>query len=229
MLREIVLDTETTGLDPSTGDRIVEIGAVELLNGVPSGSTFHVYLNPQRDVPAEAVRIHGLTAEFLSDKPLFGQIVDDFLDFIGEDRLVIHNAEFDMRFINAELALQKRAALPAGRALDTLPLARRRHPGASATLDALCARYGIDTSRRKKHGALLDSELLAEVYLELNGGRQSTFSLQTAAKEKIKLDTSGLIDRRPAPLASRLTQEEVAAHETLIDRIGAKAMWRRQN
>jgi DNA polymerase-3 subunit epsilon len=176
-MREIVLDTETTGLDALRGDRLVEIGCLELLNHIPSGQTFHVYLNPERDMPREAFNVHGLSEEFLKDKPLFGSLAGDFLNFVGTARLVIHNASFDMKFINAELVRAKRAALPMDQVLDTLALARRKHPGARASLDELSQRYGIDTSRRIKHGALLDAEILAEVYIELTGGRQTSLGL----------------------------------------------------
>ncbi len=226
MLREIVLDTETTGLDPATGDRIVEIGALELLNGVPSGNIFHVYLNPERDVPEGAVRVHGLTSDFLKDKPLFKSIVEDFRAFIGGDRLVIHNAEFDIRFLNAELARLEAPAIQMERVLDTLALARRRHPGAANSLDALCNRYGVDSTRRKKHGALLDAELLAEVYLELNGGRQSAFALtQVAVVAEQSLDIENLLAERPAPLASRLCEFDLESHRALVAALGDKALW----
>src|SRR5690554_2170741 len=180
-MREIVLDTETTGFEPQEGHRIVEIGAVELLNHLPTGRTFHAYMNPQRPMPTEAFDVHGLGDEFLRDKPLFTHIVDEFLAFIGEEaRLVIHNASFDMRFLNAELHWCKRKPLAPQRALDTLAIARKRFPGSPCSLDALCRRYGIDNSARTKHGALLDSEILAEVYLELMGGRQPDFALADA-------------------------------------------------
>ena len=180
-MREIVLDTETTGLDPDSGDRLVEIGAVELVNHMPTGRTFHVYVNPQRDVPQEAVDVHGLTAQFLADKPVFAAIAAEFAAFIGDARLVIHNAAFDMKFLNAELGWAGQPTVPWARAVDTLDLARRRFPGAQNTLDALCRRFGVDNSVREKHGALLDSELLAEVYLELMGGRQPDLSLAVVA------------------------------------------------
>lgn len=170
-MREIVLDTETTGLDPHTGDRIVEIGAVELFNHVATGATFHEYLDPQRDMPAEAFAVHGLSTEFLRGKPKFADVAARFVAFVGDAKLVIHNAEFDMKFINAELDRIGAPAIPMSQAIDTLHIARRRFPGAQANLDALCRRFGIDNSGREKHGALLDSELLAEVYLELSGGR----------------------------------------------------------
>ena len=169
-MREIVLDTETTGLDPSSGDRIVEIGAVELFNHIPTGKTYHQYINPQRDMPEGAFAVHGLSAEFLSDKPLFADVAQAFLDFIGDSKLVIHNASFDMKFINAELKWVDRPELPWSQALDTLAIARKKFPGAQNSLDALCRRFGIQT-KRELHGALLDSEILAEVYLELIGGQ----------------------------------------------------------
>ena len=176
-MREIVLDTETTGLDPALGDRIVEIGAVELVNHMPTGRSYHAYVNPERDVPQDAVAVHGLSAAFLADKPTFVAIAEEFTAFIGDARLVIHNAGFDMKFLNAELGWAGRPALPLARAVDTIELARRRFPGAQNSLDALCRRFGVDNSAREKHGALLDSELLAEVYLELIGGRQPDLTL----------------------------------------------------
>lgn len=177
MTREIVLDTETTGIDPYSGHRVVEIGCVELHCAVPTGKNFHVYLNPERDVPEEAFRVHGLSSDFLKDKPLFTEVVDDFLAFIEESPLVIHNAGFDMRFINAELERLGFSTLPMNRAIDTVLMARKKFPGSPASLDALCRRFNIDLSTRIKHGALLDAELLAEVYLELLGGRQSMLTL----------------------------------------------------
>ena len=176
-MREIILDTETTGLDPNRGDRLVEIGGIELVNHFPTGRTYHVYINPERDMPEEAFRVHGLSAEFLSDKPRFAELVDDFTAFIEGARLVIHNASFDMGFINAELKRAGRSLFPMDMVTDTLSMARRRFPGAAVSLDALCSRFGIDNSRRTKHGALLDAELLADVYIELIGGRQASFGL----------------------------------------------------
>lgn len=176
-LREIVFDTETTGFEPGEGHRLVEMGGVELENHLPTGRTFHVYLNPERDVPADAVRIHGLTTEFLKDKPTFTEKVGEFLDFIGDATLVIHNAEFDMKFVNAELKAAGFKPLSMSRVIDTLPMARKKYPGQPANLDALCRRFKIDNSNRKLHGALLDAELLAEVYLEMLGGRQHGFGL----------------------------------------------------
>lgn len=181
MTREIVLDTETTGFEPSEGHRIVEIGCVELDGLLPTGKTFHVYINPQRDMPAGAYEVHGLSAEFLSGFPVFEAQVEGFLDFIGDAPLVIHNASFDMKFINAELTTLGRPVLPSSRAIDTLAMARKAFPGSPASLDALCRRFGIDNASRTLHGALLDSELLAEVYLELRGGRQPGFGLDAMA------------------------------------------------
>ena len=225
-MREIVLDTETTGLDPASGHRIVEIGAVELMDLMPTGATFHVYINPERDVPAEATNVHGLTREFLSKHNPFNMIAREFLDFIGNDRLVIHNAEFDMRFLNAELARLELPVLPPQRALDTLLLARRRHPGASNSLDALCGRYGIDLSRRKFHGALLDSQLLAEVYLELSGGRQSALTLVAMQTRKIAV-TLEPVSARTEPLALARTEAETVAHNALVASLGEKSIWAR--
>src|SRR3981189_1032994 len=212
-MREIVLDTETTGLDPYQGHRLIEIGCVELVNRIPSGQTFHRYLNPERDVPAEAFAIHGLSGEFLKDKPRFAEIVDDLVAFLGDAPLVAHNAMFDLGFINAEFVRCNKSLVERERLVATLMLARRRHPGGPNKLDDLCARYGIDNSRRTKHGALLDAELLAEVYAELVGGRQARFSLdrkQTA----IRALTVASAKERPAPLAPRLTSDEEKAHRT---------------
>ena len=223
-MREIVLDTETTGLDPAQGHRIVEIGCVELLNSIPTGQNYHVYLNPERDMPEEAQRIHGLSSAFLADKPRFADVVGEFLAFIGEDRLVIHNADFDMKFLNAELKKLGKPVLSFDRVLDTLALARRKNPGASASLDALCARYNIDNSRRTKHGALLDSEILAEVYAELLGGRQSTLVLSDQARSPASRQ-SRTARQRPEPLPLRLTAQEQEAHEKFIAKMGDKALW----
>ena len=224
-MREIILDTETTGLDPATGDRLVEIGCLEVLNSIPTGQVFHVYLDPQRDVPEEAFRVHGLSREFLTGKPLFEHVVEEFLTFIAEDPLVIHNAEFDMRFINAELKRLNRAAIGNHRVVDTLAMARKKHPGASNSLDALCARYRIDNSRRTKHGALLDSEILAEVYAELLGGRQTAMSLNIETATIIET-TVTIAGQRSTPLEPTLTDEEIAAHAAFIAEMGEKALWR---
>lgn len=225
-MREIILDTETTGLDPYRGDRLVEIGCIELLNRISTGETFHCYINPERDMPQQAFAVHGLSAEFLADKPLFADIADDFLSFIGDSPLVIHNASFDISFINAELERAARPQIPRDRLIDTLLLARRKHPGVSNRLDDLCARYGIDNSHRTLHGALLDSELLAEVYIELIGARQAQLVLSENADSK----AGGIIETarrvRPTPLAPRVTEQDIAAHEAMVTSLGDKALWR---
>ena len=227
MIREIILDTETTGLDPATGDRIVEIGAVELLNHLPTGRTFHVYINPERDMPKEAEAVHGLSSAFLSDKPVFAAIAQEFLDFIGDAALVIHNASFDMAFLNAELGFLRLGPIPPEQVIDTLHIARQKHPGSANSLDALCRRYGIDNSKRTKHGALLDSELLAEVYLELIGGRQTALMLEaTATKKAATVVAAQITFQRPVPLASRLTEEERAAHAAFVAGLGEHALWK---
>lgn len=229
-MREIVLDTETTGLDPDSGDRLVEIGCIELINLVPTGATYHQYVNPQRDMPEGAFAVHGLSAAFLAGHPVFAQIVDGFLAFIGDARLVIHNAEFDMRFLNAELRRAGRPTLSGDRVLDTLALSRRRFPGASASLDALCRRFGVDASGRTLHGALLDSQLLAEVYLELMGGRQTGLDLGSLARQTGPMSITGPKPRRarPRPLPARLTDEEARAHAEMIARMGDSALWTRR-
>lgn len=228
-MREIVLDTETTGFEPEDGDRIVEIGAVELLNHVPTGRTYHQYINPQRSMPKEAFEVHGLGDDFLRDKPLFVDIAQDFVDFIGDATLVIHNAAFDMKFLNAELGWVKRPLLPMDRALDTLAIARRRFPGSPASLDALCRRFGIDNSNRTLHGALLDSEILAEVYLELIGGRQPDFALATDPTDQSRGETGSTwrAGPRPTPLSSRLTETEAAAHAAFVAELGDDALWKK--
>ena len=227
-MREIVLDTETTGFEPSEGDRIVEIGAVELFNHLPTGRTYHQYINPKRNMPEAAFNVHGLSEEFLSDKPVFKDIAQEFIDFIKDSKLVIHNASFDMKFLNAELGWVNRPALPVHQAIDTLAIARRKFPGSPASLDALCRRFGIDNSSRTLHGALLDSEILAEVYLELVGGRQPDLVLSGPAVKTTK-DGAPSADWRPTPrpkpLASRLSETEKAAHETFIAALGADALW----
>lgn len=228
-MREIVLDTETTGLDPDTGDRLVEIGAVELNRHVPTGNTYHQYINPERDVPQGAVDVHGLTSDFLRDKPLFREIYGDFLDFIGDAKLVIHNASFDMKFLNAELKWLGKPAIPFDRAIDTLEIARRKFPGSPASLDALCRRFNIDNSSRTLHGALLDSEILAEVYLELIGGKQPGLMFASdSTKPKEASRTNGATPViRPNPLPPRLSEEERAAHAAFVDGIGENALWKR--
>ncbi len=226
-IREIVLDTETTGLDPFTGDRLVEVGCVELLNSIPSGQTFHRYIDPERDMPAEAFRVHGLSREFLTGKPKFAEIASDFLDFIGDAKLVIHNAEFDMKFLNAELKLINFPVLGFDRVVDTLSIARRKHPGAPNSLDALCARYGIDNSRRTKHGALLDAEILAEVYLELSGGRQTVFELAATAVQKVEISVTNLLTARQSEILPQIDAAELEAHAKAVAAFGDKAVWRK--
>ena len=225
-MREIVLDTETTGLDPAAGHRVVEIGAVEIVNKVATGRRFHVYLNPQRDMPDEAFRVHGLSEDFLADKPLFAHVALEFLAFVEDAPLVIHNAEFDIRFLDHELTTAGHSPLGFSRAIDTLAIARRKHVGASNSLDSLCTRYGISTSHRILHGALLDAQLLADVYLELSGGMQSSFSLHVAADAALALVHHGLT-ARPAPLSVVVHEGERVAHETLIETLGATALWRK--
>ncbi|MCS0495125.1 DNA polymerase III subunit epsilon [Ancylobacter sp. MQZ15Z-1] len=225
-MREIVLDTETTGLNPLTGDRLVEIGCVEIYNRIPTGQNYHVYINPERDMPAEAFAVHGLSSEFLADKPLFAAVAEEFLAFIGNDPLVIHNAAFDIGFLNAELARLGRPAIVFDRVVDTLSLARRRHPGGSNRLDDLMTRYGIDGSRRTKHGALLDSELLAEVYAELCGGKQTALSLTIEERTVVVADGGPAAPlQRPHPLPPRVHAEELAAHEAFIATLGEGALW----
>ena len=228
-MREIVLDTETTGFEPSEGHRIVEIGAVELINHVPTGQTYHQYINPERSMPEAAFAVHGLGDDFLSDKPVFAKIGQAFLEFIADAPLVIHNAAFDMKFLNAELNWMGAAQLPAAQAVDTLAIARRKFPGAPATLDALCRRFSIDNSMREKHGALLDSEILAEVYLELIGGRQPGLSLdaERAASGRTAQGTGWRPKPRPKPLPQRLTEAEVEAHGHFVDALGPDSVWAR--
>ena len=225
-MREIVLDTETTGLDPLRGDRLVEIGCIEILNRMPTGQTFHRHLNPERDVPAEAFAVHGLSSQFLADKPLFAHVVDEFLEFIADAPLVIHNASFDISFINAELDRMQRPPIARDRLIDTLLLARRKHPGVSNRLDDLCSRYAIDNSRRTKHGALLDAELLAEVYIDLIGARQSQWVL---AGEVRDARTGGYGDmprrQREVPLVARVTDEDRIAHRAFIATLGDRPIW----
>jgi DNA polymerase III subunit epsilon len=225
-MREIVLDTETTGLDPFQGDRLVEIGCVELVNRIPSGQTFHRYFYPERGMPAEALAIHGLTDEFLKDKPLFADAVDELIAFLGDAPLVIHNAAFDLGFLNAELERAGRGLIARERMVDTLLIARRKHPGGANRLDDLCVRYAIDNSRRTKHGALLDAELLAEVYVELIGARQAQLILSQAATLVPAGGAAIVIRTRPQPLAPRLSDEERAAHRAFVATLGEAAIWR---
>ena len=225
-MREIVFDTETTGLDPYQGHRLIEIGCIELVNRFPTGQTFHHYLNPERDVPAEAFAIHGLSYDFLKGKPVFADIVADLLAFVGDAPLIAHNAAFDLGFLNAELERAGRAAVSRERMVDTLLIARRKHPGGANRLDDLCVRYAIDNSRRVKHGALLDAELLAEVYVELIGARQAQLILsQTAAPVHVTGEPI-VVRERPVPLAARITDEIRAAHRKFIATLGEKAIWR---
>src|SRR5262249_33231298 len=214
ILREIVLDTETTGLDPLAGHRIVEIACLELINHIPTGRSYQCYVNPERDVPIEAMEVHGLTIEFLSDKPSFAQVADDLLEFIDGAPLVIHNAEFDIRFLNAELQRLQRSLLGSERIIDTLQIARQKFPGAAIGLDALCRRFGIDNSTRTKHSALLDTELLADVYLELMGGRQAGLDLMAAIPPIVGLVMDARVPRAARPHAP--TEAELIAHAVLV-------------
>ena len=226
-MREIVFDTETTGLDPYQGHRLVEIGCIELVNRFPTGRTFHRYLNPERDMPQEAFAVHGLSVDFLKPQPLFASIVEELLAFIGDAALIAHNATFDLSFLNAELERVKQAIIPRDRLIDTLLLARRKFPGASNRLDDLCARFGIDNSRRTKHGALLDAELLAEVYVELVEARQAQLGLVAVSAAPVAAsNTVVAVKIRPVPLPSRVTGAERAAHVALIAALGDKAIWR---
>jgi DNA polymerase-3 subunit epsilon len=225
-MREIVFDTETTGLDPYKGDRLVEIGCIEMINRFATGRTFHRYINPERDMPQEAFAVHGLSSDFLGDKPVFAAIAEEFLAFIGDAALVAHNGSFDLGFLNAELERMKRAAIPRDRLVDTLLLARRKFPGAANRLDDLCARFGIDNSRRTKHGALLDAELLAEVYVELVEARQAQLGLVAMPASKTAAGHSAIAVRiRPVALPSRVSDAERAAHSALIATLGEKAIW----
>jgi DNA polymerase III subunit epsilon len=227
-LREIVLDTETTGLDPFDGHRIVEIGCVELVNCIPTGRVWHYHVNPERDVPYEAFEVHGLSLEFLRDKPRFVDIADEMLSFIEGAMLVAHNAAFDFAFLNAELDRLSRPLLRWDRVVDTLALARRRHPGAPCSLDALCKRYGIDLSERELHGALLDCRLLAGVYVELVGGHQARLEFAVNGSQAAMLEANGEgIRPRPRPLEPRLTAAEIDSHRAFVASLGADALWRR--
>ncbi|WP_137133645.1 DNA polymerase III subunit epsilon [Rhizobium sp. FKY42] len=229
-MREIIFDTETTGLE-TRADRVIEIGGIELLNHFPTGRTFHVYINPgDRKVHPDALAVHGITDEFLKDKPVFAEIVDDLRTFFDGAKWIAHNATFDMGFINAEFDRLGIPPVSPEHVIDTLALARRKHPMGPNSLDALCRRYGIDNSHRTKHGALLDSELLAEVYIEMIGGRQAALVLdgsEAARTINEAEDIEVTISARPRPLASRLTEVEIEAHQTMIGSIGAKALWAR--
>ncbi len=226
-MREVILDTETTGLDPAQGHRVVEIGAIELLNHVPTGRSYHAYLNPEREMPKDAEAIHGLSTAFLADKPAFAAVAVELLAFLADSVLVIHNAGFDMGFLNSELARAGHPPLAGERVVDTLLLARRKHPMGPNNLDALCKRYNVDNSKRAKHGALLDAELLAEVYLELIGGRQTSLALVSDRGERPALDVAAIgLSVRPRALPPRLTEEERQAHERLIAGLGARSLWK---
>jgi DNA polymerase-3 subunit epsilon len=227
-MREIVFDTETTGLDPRNGDRVVEIGCVELVNHFPTGRTFHRYLNPERPMSIDAARVHGLDDAFLRDKPLFPAVAAELIEFVGDARLIAHNAQFDLDFLNLELTRCGHQPVGADRIVDSLMLARRRHPAGPNSLDALCARYQIDLSRRTLHGALLDAQLLAEVYIELIGGRQASLilgdsmegaSLAVATRSEIQ------IAPRPEPRLFRVSAEEMEAHRLRLARLGQNAIW----
>lgn len=228
-MREIVLDTETTGLNPKGGDRVVEIGCVELKNHFPTGRTFHHYLNPERDMPQEAFAVHGLSTEFLSDKPLFQNLAQDFLSFIDDAILVIHNASFDVAFLNMELGRVDKPVIEMDRVVDTLALARRKHPGAQNNLDALCRRYKIDSFNREKHGALLDSEILAQVYAELIGCTQGnlTFAAQNDTAQQTNHVVKHQARQRPKPLPPRLSDDEKLAHQAFVEELGDDAIWKR--
>ncbi len=230
MDREIVLDTETTGLDAKTGDRLIEIGCVEIVNRMPTGVEFHRFICPEgREVHPEAFNVHGLSTEFLADKPKFAEVVDDFLSFIGDSPLVIHNAPFDVGFINMELGRVRRPEIPRERLVDTLEIARRKHPAGPNSLDALCKRYGIDNSKRTKHGAIVDSLLLAAVYVELLGERQASLELsqlggrQAGSRSAIRIAAQ----QRPRPLPTRLTPEDEEQHKAFVDTLGENALWKR--
>jgi len=225
-MREIVLDTETTGLDPLDGHRLVEVGCIELINRIPSGQTFHSYFNPERGMPAEAFAVHGLGDDFLKDKVFFAEVADDLIAFLGDAPLVIHNAAFDIGFLNAELERAGRPPIARERMVDTLLLARRKHPGGSNRLDDLCVRYAIDNSRRTKHGALLDAELLAEVYVELIGARQAQLVLSQAALPGRVAGEPIIIRQRLVPLVATITAEERAAHQAFIATLGDNTIWR---
>lgn len=224
-MREIVFDTETTGLDPKSGHRVIEIGCVEIVNLVPTGNVLHKYLNPERDIPEEAVKIHGLTLDFLKDHPLFAEVVEEFLDFVKDSNLIAHNAEFDMRFLNWELENAGHKIIPPGRFVDTLQIARSRFPGAPNNLDALCKRLNVDNSNRTKHGALLDSEILAEVYLELKGGKQTGLDL---VQKKEKAATVETASKQRAPRDFPPSEEELEAHRKFVSTL-KEPIWLKQS
>ncbi|WP_458792115.1 DNA polymerase III subunit epsilon [Yoonia sp. MH D7] len=241
-MREIVLDTETTGFEPAEGDRIVEIGAIELIGHMPTGRTYHQYINPKRMMPAGAFGVHGIGPDLLEppqpvqpgqvtlrDKPVFAEVAQGFIDFVGDSKMIIHNAAFDIKFLNAELGWLNRPLFSMDQAVDTLGIARRKFPGSPASLDALCRRFGIDNSNRTLHGALLDSEILAEVYLELIGGRQPDFALATDSRKSSSAADIGAWrpTPRPTPLGSKITQEEAATHNAFVQKLGDGAVWKK--
>ncbi len=224
-MREIILDTETTGLDPLRGDRLVEIGCIEIFNRMPTGQFFHRHINPEREMPQEAFAVHGLSTAFLSDKPLFAHVVEDFLEFIADTPLVIHNAAFDIAFINAELSRIAKPPIARERLVDTLLLARRKHPGVSNRLDDLCSRYAIDNSRRTRHGALLDAELLAEVYIDLIGARQSQLVLAETHSARAMREGEAPRRQRVIALAPRVSEDDLVAHRAFAATLGDKPVW----
>jgi DNA polymerase III subunit epsilon len=226
-MREIVLDTETTGLDPNDGHRVIDIGCVELMDHFPTGRTFQAYLNPERDVPLDVQKVHGITTEFLADKPFFAAVVDEFLEFIGDAPLVIHNASFDLKFLNSELHRLQRPPIPLARAIDTIDIAKSKIPGARYSLDELCRRFSIDLTSRSLHGALLDSQLTAQVYLELVGGRQKNLLLSPSDEEAAIVIAEVRVARmRPEPLAPRFTEVEIEVHTAFVEKeLGADAVW----
>lgn len=226
-MREVILDTETTGLDPKKGDRLIEIGCIEIFNRIPTGREFHCFINPERDVPADAQAIHGLSTDFLKDKPVFRKVAPGFLKFIGDDTLVIHNAQFDIGFLNFELERAGLGSISMDRVVDTLALARRKHPAGPNSLDALCKRYSIDNSQRTKHGALVDSLLLAEVYVELLGERQAVLGLQSNGEQTRQLArrTKSQAKQRPQPLQPRVAASDISEHRAYIAQLGTKAIW----
>jgi DNA polymerase III subunit epsilon len=228
-MREIILDTETTGFEPSTGDRLVEIGCIELVNRMPTGEVYHQYVNPERDMPEGAFKVHGLSREFLSDKPLFADVCDKFLTFIDGSPIVAHNAPFDMKFLNAELDRAGQPVLPMEQSIDTLVIAKKKFPGGSNSLNALCRRFGIDLSNRELHGALIDADLLAQVYLELSGGRQPGLVLEEGAKGDLVKEASrepAQRKERPKPLKSRISSAEDKAHANFVaEHLSSEPIW----
>ncbi len=232
-LREIIFDTETTGLRPEDGERVIEIGAVELVNKFPTGNIFHVFINPEgHKVHPDALRVHGITDQFLSDKPAFSEILPDFLKFFADGTLIAHNAGFDMGFINSELARVDHPPISPDRVVDSLKIARKKHPMGPNSLDALCSRYGIDNSRREKHGALLDAELLAEVYIELLGGRQATLGLDHDVEPIITSNNEDSAShnsaaKRPVALPSRISQDDIQRHNAFVETLGEESLWKK--